>query len=86
MVTKKQIVPKLLLQASVRELHNEIFSPPEEGRPKEEIYADNHIIISDWTLRNILPLQLINMTCRYKVMCGCECCVYVKIMHSSLLS
>ena len=26
------------------------------------------------------------MTARYKVMCGCECCISAKIMHSSLLT
>ena len=26
------------------------------------------------------------MSARYKVMCGCECCIYDKIIHSSLLS
>ena len=28
----------------------------------------------------------IKISSRYKVMCGCECCIYVKITHSSLLS
>ena len=26
------------------------------------------------------------MSARYKIMCGCECCIYAKIIHSSLLS
>ena len=26
------------------------------------------------------------MSARYKIMCGCECCIYAKSMHSSLLS
>ena len=26
------------------------------------------------------------MTSQYKVMCGCKCCIYTKIVHSSLLS
>ena len=26
------------------------------------------------------------MTLQYKLMCGCECCISVKIMQSSLLS
>ena len=26
------------------------------------------------------------MTNRYKLMCGCECCIYSKIMHLSLLT
>ena len=42
-----QLFPKLLLQVSVRELHNIIMSPPEEGGIKEAIYSDNYIIIGD---------------------------------------
>ena len=39
-----------------------MVSPPEKGEPKEAIYADNNIIISDSTLRNIIPPQLKKMT------------------------
>ena len=51
-------MPKLLLQVSVQEIHKSLVSPPEEGGPKEAKYDDNNIIISDSTLRNILPPQL----------------------------
>ena len=37
-------------------------------------------------LRYILPPKLKNMTSQYKVICGCDCCIYIKIIHSSLLS
>ena len=47
-------------------------SPPEEGGLKDARAADNNIVISDSTLRKILPPQLNKMTSRYKVMCGCE--------------
>ena len=67
-----QLVPKLLLPVSVRELHNITVSPLEEGGLKESRDADNYIIISDSTSRDILPPQLKNMSSRYKVMCGCE--------------
>ena len=53
---------------------------------KESRYKNNNIIISDSTLQNILPPQIKNMIYRYKVMCGCECCISSKIIHSSLLS
>ena len=42
-----QLVPKLLLQVSVWELHNSMVSPPEEGWLKEAKDADNNITISD---------------------------------------
>ena len=53
---------KLLLQVSVRELHNSTVIPPEEGGLKEARYADNNTIIAASTLRNILPTQIKNMT------------------------
>ena len=46
---------------------------------------DGKIIISDSTLRSLLPPQLKQMSARYKIMCGCECCISAKIIHSSLL-
>ena len=52
----------LLLQVSVRELHNSMVSPLEEGGLKEASDKDNNIIISDSTLQNIPPPQLKNMT------------------------
>ena len=81
-----QLVTKLLFQVLVRELHNSMVSPPEEGGLKEARDSYNHIIISDSTLRNILPPQLKNMTPQYKVICGCDCCISSKVMNSSLLT
>ena len=63
-----------------------MVSPLDEGRLREARDSDNNIIISDSTLRTILPPQLKNMSSRYKVMCGCECCMSAKGMHSSSLS
>ena len=59
-----------------------MVSPPEEGGIKEARDADNNIIISDSTLRPILPPQLKNMSARYKVLCGFECCISDKSIHS----
>ena len=47
-------MPKLLLQVSIREVHNSMVSPPEEGGLKESMDEDNNIIIIDSTLLNIL--------------------------------
>ena len=49
--SEPHLIPKLLLQVSVQELHKSIVSTPEEGGLKESIGADNNIIISDSTLR-----------------------------------
>ena len=80
--TETQLVPKLLLQVSVREIHNSIVSDPNYGGLKDARYEYDNIIISDYKLRSLLPSQLK----RYKVMCGCECCISAKSIHSSLLS
>ena len=48
--TEPQIVPKLLLQVSVRELHNSLVSDPNDGGLKDARDEDVKIIISDSTL------------------------------------
>ena len=71
---------------SVRELHNIILSDPSDGGIKDARDEDDNIIISYYRLRSLFPPQLKQMSARYKVMCGCECCISDKIIHSSLLS
>ena len=84
--TETQLVPKLLLQVSVRELHNSLVSDPNDGVLKDSRDEYGKIIISDSTLRSLLPPQLKQMSARYNIMCGCECCISAKSIHSSLLS
>ena len=84
--TEPQIVPKILLQLSVRELHNILVSDPNYGGLEEARNEENNIIISDSTLRMLLLPQLIQMLSQYKVMCECECCISDNIIHASLLS
>ena len=84
--TEPQLVPKLLLQVSVIELHNSLVSDPNDGVLKYSRDEDGKIIISDSTFRSLLPPQLKQMSARYKIMCGCECCISAKSIHSSLLS
>ena len=71
---------------SVRELHNSLVSDPNDGGLKDARDEDGKIIISNSTLRLLLPPQLKQISARYKIMCGCECCIYTKSIHSSLLS
>ena len=84
--TELQLVPKFLLQVSVRELHNNLVIDTNDGSIKDSRDEDDNIIISDSTLRSLLPPQLKQISARYKVRCGCKCCIYAKIIHSSLLS
>ena len=81
-----QLVPKFLLQVSVRELHNSLVSDPNDGGIKDARDEYDNIIISDSTLRSMLPSQLKKMATQYKVMCGCECCISTRSIHSSFLS
>ena len=69
-----------------RELNNSLVSDPNDGGIKDARYEDGNIVISDYTLRSLLPPQLKKMSALYKVMCGCECCISAKSIHSSLLS
>ena len=45
--TEPQLVPKLLLQVSIRELHNSLVSDPNDGGIKYAQDEDDKIIISD---------------------------------------
>ena len=84
--TEPQLVPKLLSRMSVREIHNNLVSATIYGGLKEARDENDKIIISDSILRSLMPTQLKTMYLRYKVMCGCECCISAKSIHSSLLS
>ena len=53
---------------------------------KESRDSENNIIMIDSSLRSILPPKLKNMSTWYKVMCGCEFCIYTKSIYSSLIS
>ena len=59
--TRPQIVPKFLLQLSIQEFYNSIVNEPEDGGLKEARYAENNIVISDYTLSSLLPPQLKNV-------------------------
>ena len=71
---------------SVRELYNSLVSDTHDGGLKNARDEYGKIIISESTLRSLLPPQLKQISAQYKVMCGCECCIYAKSVHSSLLS
>ena len=59
--TEPQLVPKLLLQVSVRELHNNLVIATIYGGIKEARDEDDNIIISDSTLRSLLPSKFKKM-------------------------
>ena len=53
--TEPQLFPKVLLQMSVRELHNILVSDTNDGGIKYARYEDDNIIIRYSTLRSLLP-------------------------------
>ena len=55
--TEQQLVTKLLLQVSVRELHNNLVRDKYNGGLKEARNEDNYIIISDSIICLLLPPQ-----------------------------
>ena len=84
--TEPQLVPIVLLEVSVRELYNNLAGAKISCGLKESRDEDDNIIISYYTLRPLLPPQLKNIPSICKVMCGCECCISAKIIHSSSIS
>ena len=67
---------------SVRELHNSLVSDPNDGGTKDAMDENGKIVISDSTLRLLLPPQLKKISASYKNMCACECCISDKNIHS----
>ena len=57
--SETQLVKKLLIQLSVRELHNTLVSDPNYGDIEDSRDEDGKINISDSTLCSLFPPQLI---------------------------
>ena len=79
-------VGKLLLEVSVRELHQDLMKDPPigfKGAYSNEI--PRKLLISERYLRNMLPPQLKSMTFADKQLCGCACCTITKMVHACLL-
>ena len=70
--TEPQLAPKLLLQVSIRELHNSLGKFSNDGDMKDARYEDGNNIISDSTLRLLLLPKFKQMSAHYKIMCSCE--------------
>ena len=84
-LTIKERVGKLLLEISVRELHQDLLKPPPTGLSAIYCNSTKNLLVSERYLRNILPPQLRPITFSQKQLCGCECCTVMKIIHSSLI-
>jgi hypothetical protein len=83
-ITKvKERAGKLLLEIPVCELHKDLIEPPEKGG-LAEAWKDGEVIISDASLRRLLPKELRPAAERHKQMCCCETCVSPRMLQSSL--
>ena len=71
----KRMVTKLLLECSMRQLHNEIIASTDDGVLLGVRHADtNYVIISNTMLHFSAPLQLHPMTDHHRMMCCCAIC------------
>ena len=75
---------KLLLEIPVRELHNDMLLPINEGGFAGIREANGQIIISDTTLRRLLPAELRPATETPKQLYGCELCNTARSLHKKL--
>ena len=81
----KRRVPKLLLECSMQQFHNELIASPDYGSLVGARNAiTNDVIISDTMLRSLVPPQLRPMTDNHKMMCGCAICNTSKYMQESV--
>ena len=65
-------VPKILLECSMLQLHNELIASPDYGGLIGSRHADtNDVIISDTMLSYLAPPQLRPIIDHHKIMCGC---------------
>eukprot|EP00978_Attheya_sp_CCMP212_P028595 scaffold99190_cov42-Attheya_sp.AAC.2 len=81
----KRRVPKLLLECSMRQLHNELIATPDKGGLLGARHEEtNDVIISDTMLRSLVPPELRPMTDSHKIMCGCTTCNTSKYLQTSL--
>ena len=81
----KRRVTKLLLECSLRQLHNELIASPDDGGLVGARYAiTNDVIISETMFCYLAPPQLLPMTDNHKMMCGCAICNTSKYMQEYL--
>jgi hypothetical protein len=81
---EKERIGKLLLEIPVRKLHNDMLLPINKGGFAGAIYERGAIIISDTTLRKLLPKELRPATETHKQLCGCELCITAASLQKTL--
>ena len=81
----KRRVPKLLLECSIRQLHNDLITSPDDvGLLGDRRAGTNDAITSETMLCSLAHPQLRPMTDNHKMMCGCAICNTSKYFQQSL--
>ena len=71
----KRRVPKLILECSMQQVHNDPIASPHNGGLLGTRHANtNDVIISDTMLRSLAAPQLRTITDNHKMMDGCAIC------------
>ena len=71
----KRRLPKLLLECSMQQFHNELIASPDDvGLLRSRHARKNDVIISDTMLCSSAPPQLHPITYHNKMICGCSIC------------
>ena len=81
----KRRFPKLLLECSMLQFHNELIASPDDDGLLGAKHSDkNDVIISDTMLRSLEPPQLRPMTDNPKMMSCCTICNASNYFQESL--
>ena len=82
----KRRVPKLLIECSMQQLHNELIASPDDGVLLGSRNADtNDVIIIDTMIFSLAPTQLRPMIDNHKMMCGFDIFNTSKYFQESLM-
>ena len=82
--SEKVVLPKYFLQIPISELHSDLFKSKEEGSLAESRDENGKVIISDSSLRQLLPRNVYPMSNQRRDLCGCETCVSADMLQCSL--
>ena len=81
---EKVVMPKYYLQLPIRELHAQMIKPQEHGGLNEVRDDNGKVIVSEYSLRKILPKNIKPMSKQKRLLCGCESCITADLLQSSL--
>ena len=81
---QRKRIHKLILEIPIRELHNDLVAAAERGDLGEGFFHNGRFVITDTSLRRLLPPNIRRATERHKQMCGCEACLSIRMLHDTL--